>query len=72
MYFLISRRLNKFRYINYSLVVILVYAGLKLNFSYHIEIPAWLSLAVIGLSLAGGILASVIIPGEESEDLLGE
>ncbi len=69
MYFLISRMLNKFRYINYSLVLILAYVGLKLIFSHHIEIPEWLSLAVIGLSLAGGIVASVMIPSKENEDL---
>jgi len=67
MYFLISRMLNKFRYINYSLVLILAYVGLKLIFSHHIEIPEWLSLAVIGLSLAGGILASVMIPSGEHD-----
>lgn len=70
MYIIISRMLNKFRYINYSLVVILAYVGLKLIFSHHIEIPEWLSLAVIGLSLTGGIFASVMIPGEKPEDLL--
>lgn len=72
MYFLISRMLNKFRFINYSLVVILTYVGLKLIFSHNIEIPEWLSLAVIGLSLVGGILASVMIPYEEPEDPSGE
>lgn len=65
MYFLISNMLNKFRYINYSLVVILAYVGLKLIFSHHVEIPEWLSLLVIGLSLAGGIVASIMIPSKE-------
>jgi tellurite resistance protein TerC len=61
MYFLISRMLEKFRYINYSLVLILAYVGLKMIFSHQIEIPEWLSLAVIGVALSGGILASLII-----------
>ncbi len=69
MYFLISRMLNKFRYINYSLVLILAYVGLKLIFSHHIEIPEWLSLAVIGLSLAGGILASLMITSKKHDPL---
>ena len=68
MYFLISSMLNKFRYINYSLVVILAYVGLKLIFSHHVEIPEWLSLLVIALSLAGGIVASVMIPSKEEGD----
>lgn len=61
MYFLISRMLQKFRFINYSLVVILAYVGLKMLFSHQIEIPEWLSLTVIAVSLLGGVLASVLI-----------
>jgi|TARA_R100000479_G_scaffold70100_3_gene33751 tellurite resistance protein TerC len=64
MYFLISRMLQKFRYINYSLVVILAYVGVKMILSHHVSIPEWLSLSIIVLSLAGGILASVFIPSE--------
>lgn len=59
MYFLISRMLEKFRYINYSLVIILAYVGLKMIFSHQIHIPEWLSLAVIGIALSAGILASL-------------
>ena len=65
MYFLISQMLDKFRYINYSLVVILAYVGLKMIFAHHIEVPEWLSLLIIGLSLGGGILASVLIPDND-------
>lgn len=67
MYFLISRMLNKFRFINYSLVIILAYVGIKLLVSHHIQIPEWLSLAVIGLALIGGILSSLLIPVRQSE-----
>ncbi|CAM3401801.1 TerC family protein [Aequorivita lipolytica] len=62
MYFLISRMLTKFRYINYSLVVILAFVGLKMIFTHNVEIPEWLSLGVIGVSLASGIIASILIP----------
>lgn len=61
MYFLISRMLTKFRYINYSLVVILAFVGVKMILSHNVEIPEWLSLAVIGASLGGGIIASLLI-----------
>lgn len=69
MYFLISRMLQKFRYINYSLVVILAFVGLKMIFSHMIEVPEWLSLAVIILALVGGILASVYIKDSSSTDI---
>ena len=62
MYFLISRMLTKFRYINYSLVVILAFVGVKMIISHNVEIPEWLSLTVIGVSLASGIIASIVIP----------
>ncbi|MGB5370945.1 MAG: TerC family protein [Flavobacteriaceae bacterium] len=62
MYFLLSRMLQKFRFINYSLVVILAFVGLKMIFSHKIELPEGLSLAVISLSLIVGIVASRLIP----------
>ncbi|MBQ4914998.1 TerC family protein [Maribacter sp. MMG018] len=65
MYFLISRMLEKFRYINYSLVVILAFVGLKMLFSHYIELPEWVSLTVISVSLISGILASLFIPEKE-------
>ena len=71
MYFLISRMIQKFRYINYSLVVILAFVGLKMIFSHMIEIPEWLSLAVIVLALASGILASIYIKDQNEADTQG-
>ncbi len=67
MYFLVSRMLAKFRFINYSLVVILAFVGLKMLFSHHIEIPEWVSLGVISVSLISGIAASLLITPKEEE-----
>ncbi|WP_343486266.1 TerC family protein [Allomuricauda sp. d1] len=67
MYFLVSRMLEKFRYINYSLVVILAFVGLKMLFSHQIEIPEWVSLTVISVALIAGIVASLAIPEKEHE-----
>lgn len=72
MYFLISNMLSKFRYINYSLVVILTFVGLKMLFGHYLkshhgyEMPEWLSLSVIFFALAGGVVASVLIPEKET------
>lgn len=65
MYFLISRMLEKFRYINYSLVVILAFVGLKMLFSHQIELPEWVSLTVISVSLLAGVLASLALPDKK-------
>lgn len=62
MYFLISRMLEKFRYINYSLVAILAFVGLKMLFSHYVELPEWVSLTVISVSLLSGVLVSLMIP----------
>lgn len=61
MFFLVSGMLNKFRYINYSLVVILAFVGIKMILSHHVDFPEWVSLGVIVISLTGGILASLLI-----------
>ena len=69
MYFLISRMLEKFRYINYSLVVILAFVGLKMLFSHQVELPEWLSLAVISVALLSGIAASLLIPEKKKKGI---
>lgn len=61
MFFLISGMLNKFRYINYSLVAILAFVGVKMLFSHSFDFPEWFSLGFIVLALATGMLASVFI-----------
>ena len=61
MYFLVSRMLQKFKYINYSLVVILAFVGIKMLLSHQIEFPEWVSLGVISVSLATGIIVSLLI-----------
>ncbi|CAM3379974.1 TerC family protein [Zobellia roscoffensis] len=70
MYFLISRMLEKFRYINYSLVVILAFVGLKMLFSHQVELPEWLSLVVISVALLSGIGASLLIPEKKTKEEL--
>lgn len=68
MYFLIVGMLEKFRFIHFSLAVILGFVGLKMLLIEYFHVPIWLSLSVIVLALAGGILASIYIkPSTEEE-----
>ncbi|MGB5236068.1 MAG: TerC family protein [Flavobacteriaceae bacterium] len=67
MYFLVSRMLAKFRYIHYSLAVILGFVGVKMLSAHYWHIEEWVSLSVIIVSLAAGIAASLLIP-EKKED----
>ncbi len=62
MYFMVSRMLNKFRLIHYSLVVILAFVGLKMLTASFVHVSEWVSLTVIVVSLVTGIVASVVIP----------
>ena len=64
MYFFLANVMDKFAYIKYSLVVILIFVGIKMLFHDYvknngIEIPEWLSMSVILVSLASGILYSL-------------
>jgi tellurite resistance protein TerC len=67
MYFLVSRMLAKFRYIHYSLAVILGFVGVKMLSAHYWHIEEWLSLSIIIISLATGIATSLLIP-EKKED----
>lgn len=66
LYFLISGMLEKFKYMSYSLVVILAFVGLKMLLSHQVNLPEWLSLSVIALSLLVGAIASRLQPSKRA------
>jgi tellurite resistance protein TerC len=59
MYFFLANMLEKFSYLEYSLIAILTFVGLKMLLHDFIEIPEWASLGFIALSLGIGILVSL-------------
>lgn len=59
MYFFLANMLEKFHYLKYSVFVILFYIGIKLILMHHVDIPEWLSLSVIIVSLAVGVVVSL-------------
>ncbi|MEP0134062.1 MAG: TerC family protein [Eudoraea sp.] len=65
MYFLVSRMLAKFRFIHYSLVVILAFVGFKMLLSHKFHPSEWVSLTVIVVSLLSGVVTSLLIPQKE-------
>lgn len=66
MYFFLANMLAKFSYLEYSLVAILAFVGLKMLLHDFIQVPEWASLAFIALSLLVGILVSLKF-GKEKE-----
>lgn len=61
MYFFIANMLDVFHYLKYSLIVILMYVGVKLILAHHYKLSIGLSLSIIGLSILGGIVASLVM-----------
>ena len=59
MYFFLANMLEKFSYLEYSLIAILSFVGLKMLLHNFIEIPEWASLGFIAFSLLAGILVSL-------------
>ena len=61
MFFLLTNMLEKFRYLEHSLIAILIFVGIKMLIINYYKIPEWISLSVIVVSLLVGILVSVKI-----------
>ncbi len=66
MYFFLANMLAKFSYLEYSLIAILSFVGLKMLLHDYIHVPEWASLGFIALSLLVGILVSLKF-GKEKE-----
>ncbi len=66
MYFALSAVLKKFRYLKVSLAVLLAVVGLKMLLKNFVHVPAYVTLGVILLVLAGGIVASILHPGKDA------
>ena len=59
MYFFLANMLEKFNYLEYSLIAILSFVGLKMLLLDFMEIPEWISLGFIALSLIIGVIISI-------------
>lgn len=59
LYFAVAGMMSMFRYLKYSLVMILAFVGVKMLLMGQFHFPDVVSLAIIVGTLAGGILASL-------------
>jgi tellurite resistance protein TerC len=59
LYFAVAGLMAMFRYLKYSLVMILAFVGVKMLLISHFHVPNLVSLAIIVGTLAGGVLASL-------------
>lgn len=60
MYFVLASMIAKFRYLKPALVFILFFVGVKMLLGHHVEIGEWVSLTVVVVALATGVIASVV------------
>jgi tellurite resistance protein TerC len=65
MYFFLANMLERFSYLEYSLIAILSFVGLKMLLHDFIELPEWVSLAFIAVSLIAGIVVSLKMNKED-------
>jgi tellurite resistance protein TerC len=66
LYFVLSGAVGRFAYLKPALAAILAFVGLKMLLSDVVEIPVWLSLAVIVFILFAGMAASIFLSRRRS------
>lgn len=59
MYFFLANMLEKFSYLEYSLIAILFFVGLKMISIHFYKFPEWVSLCFIAIALATGVIVSL-------------
>lgn len=64
LYFFLANMLDKFEYMKYSLVFVLMFVGVKMMIIHFIEIPAMLSLVIILGVLVLGVVYSMLHKGK--------
>lgn len=65
MYFFLANMLERFHYLEYSLIAILTFVGIKMLLAHHYKFPEWVSLGFIAVALIVGILISLRTKTEE-------
>jgi tellurite resistance protein TerC len=65
MYFFLANMLTKFRYLEYSLIAILTFVGIKMLVIPYYKFPEWISLIFIAFALIIGIGISLLKTKEE-------
>jgi tellurite resistance protein TerC len=68
MYFFLANMLEKFSYLEYSLIAILSFVGIKMLLVHHYKFPEWVSLGFIALSLIIGVVVSLQMAKKESKE----
>jgi tellurite resistance protein TerC len=68
LYFLLARAVERFQYLRFGLAAILVFVGGKMLLADVVDIPVWVSLAVVAGAIAGALALSAILGVAETVD----
>ncbi len=66
LYFVLIESMQKFIYLEKSVIIVLIYIGLKMMAEEFIQLPILLSLIVVAGLLTAGVLASLWFPKKET------
>ncbi|MCT4560348.1 MAG: TerC family protein [Crocinitomicaceae bacterium] len=67
MYFFLANMLDRFHYMKFSLIAVLMFVGIKMLLVHYLHIPTSISLIVIVLLLASGIVYSLIASSHQEK-----
>jgi tellurite resistance protein TerC len=67
MYFFLANMLEKFSHLEYSLIAILSFVGIKMLIVEYYKFPEWASLSFIALSLLIGVLVSIMKKPQQNQ-----
>lgn len=67
MYFFLANMLERFSYLEYSLIAILSFVGIKMLIHDFLVFPEWVSLLFITLSLITGVIVSLQVNKKKEE-----
>jgi tellurite resistance protein TerC len=68
LFFLLKGAVNKFEYLQQGIAIVLIFIGLKMLLEKFVSIPAYISLMVIIICLAGSIVYSIQSAKSEAEN----
>ncbi|MCK5798120.1 MAG: TerC family protein, partial [Deltaproteobacteria bacterium] len=67
LYFALAGIIDKFRFLNIGLALVLSFVGVKMLIVKWYEIPTWLALSTVALILSLAVAISVLLPEPEEE-----
>lgn len=69
LYFVLAAFMDKLAYLKQSLVIVLGWVGVKMLISHHVDLPDWISLAIVVGVLGAGVSLSLLRRKNEKPEM---